>query len=371
MDTVDHRNGGPEARGAARTPSSPDVREISEVGWADEHQVGGKAANLGELVRRGFHVPDGFVIDAAAFTRAMDVAGASAQLQELVRGPGERDATSLSSAAAAAQAIVRAAGVPDDVMHGIRVARASMDPAGLVAVRSSAVGEDSATTSFAGINESFTNVTDDALGDRVLDCWASAFSERALAYRSERGFTTTPTVAVVVQSMVHSDRSGIAFSVDPSGSAPDQLLVEAVLGQGEAAVGGLVEPDTYVVDRVTRQLTSVHRGRQAFQIVGAAGGGDRRTSISAERSNRPVLDEDEVLAVADTVLRIEAAFGSPQDVEFAFDRTGELFIVQARPITAGSGTVPAPEPAAARATRVARAVVWSAGSGSAAARPTR
>ena len=341
MDTVDHRNGGPGARGTDRTPSSSDVRGISEVGWADEPQVGGKAANLGELVRRGFPVPDGFVISAVAFTRAMDVAGASAQLQELVRGAGERDATSLSSAPAAAQAIVRAAGVPDDVVREIRVARGSMDPTELVAVRSSAVGEDSATTSFAGINESFTNVTDDALLDRVLDCWASAFSERALAYRSERGFTTTPTVAVVVQSMVHSDRSGIAFSVDPSGSAPDRLLVEAELGQGEAAVGGLVEPDTYVVDRVTRQLTSVHRGRQAFQIVGDAGGGDRRTSISEERSNRPVLGEDEVLVVADTVLRIEAAFGSPQDVEFAFDRTGELLIVQARPITAGSGTASA------------------------------
>jgi pyruvate,water dikinase len=313
-----------------------------ELGWADERHVGGKAANLGELARRGFPVPEGFAVTADAFTRAMADAGASAQLAHLARSRGPDDGASLASAAADAQAIVRAAGIPADLAHEIRVARALMDPDLLVAVRSSAVGEDSATASFAGVNESFTNVAEGDVVDRVLDCWASAFSERALAYRGERGSTDAPTVAVVVQAMVPSERSGIAFSVDPSGADRRHLLVEAVLGQGEAAVGGLVEPDTYVVDRETREVSSVRRGRQAFQIVPGADGGDRRTEVSAERSTQRVLSDDEVLDVAGTVLRIEDAFGSPQDVEFAFDPAGSLHIVQARPITTGSAPVPAP-----------------------------
>ncbi|MGZ4726784.1 MAG: phosphoenolpyruvate synthase, partial [Acidimicrobiales bacterium] len=203
-----------------------------------------------------------------------------------------------------------------------------------VAVRSSATGEDSADASYAGMNETFTNVTGTAdVLARVVDCWASAYGPRVLAYRGSLGQLAEPAIAVVVQRMVTPAFSGVAFSVDPSTGDRTRLVIEAARGQGEVVVGGLVEPDTYVVEKGPHPVIHARVGRQAFAIVRGPSGADERVELSPEVGASRVLPDDTVLELAALVEQIEAHYGRPQDVEFAIEETGEIFLVQARPIT--------------------------------------
>ena len=141
--------------------------------------------------------------------------------------------------------------------------------------------------------------------------------------------------------MIAAARSGVAFSVDPASQDRNHLVVEAALGQGEVVVGGLVEPDTYIVDRAAHRVARVHIGHQAFEIVAGPHGDDQRVDLPIGRGGIRVLDDHEVLAVAELVERVEDHYGSPQDTEFAIDADGHIFLVQARPITT---LLPLPEP---------------------------
>ncbi len=306
---------------------------FARASLADEAVLGGKGANLGELTAAGFPVPPGFVITAPAFLAAMEDNGVRAELAAGAATPPVDDPAGLQAASDRLRALVTGRPVPGPLAEAIVGAYEAMG-GGRVAVRSSAAGEDSADSSFAGMNATFTNVQGrDDLLRRVADCWASAYGPRVLSYRASRGQVGEPAIAVVVQAMVASDRSGVAFSVDPSTADPDRLVVEAALGLGEVVVGGLVEPDTYVVDKVHHRLVSVRVGHQAFAIRTGADGNDERVDLDPAEGGARVLTDEQVLAVAELVLRVEAHYGRPQDVEFAFDATAALFLVQARPIT--------------------------------------
>jgi pyruvate,water dikinase len=315
------------------------VRALADVTAADAATVGGKAANLGELIRAGFPVPPGFVLSASAYLDAMERAGAREEIVDLHRratagadDPGELDA--LCGRAAAA---VRAAGLPTDVAAVVRAAYDALpDEAGrgaFVAVRSSAVGEDAADTSFAGMNVTFTNVRGaDALLERIVDCWASVFGPRVVAYRAARGFTGEPAIAVVVQLMIASQRSGVAFTADPATGRRDVVAVEAALGQGEVVVSGSVEPDTYLLSEAGPLLKSVRVGHQTHEIVRGRDGADLTVQLDSERADARVLSDDEAAEVARLALRVQRHFGVPQDIEWAMTGT-TLWLVQARPIT--------------------------------------
>ena len=303
--------------------------------------MGGKGANLGELSRAGFHVPPGFVVTAEAFLRCMDVTGARARIAELLGTLRDDDPAQLAGLSGQLRQIVHEAGITPDVAGEVLEAyeqlRSEAGAAGepfWVAVRSSAAGEDSAEASFAGMNESFTNVSGpNELLERVVDCWSSLFGARALVYRSSSGRTAEPAIAVVVQQMVPSERSVVAFSVDPATQDPGRLVIEAARGLGEALVSGSIEPDTTVVDRPTRAIVQRHRGRQTFMVSGDPGGPAGHIALADPGSGAPVLGDDEVLDVASLVERIEAHYGCPQDVELAIDPSGSVYVVQARPIT--------------------------------------
>lgn len=299
----------------------------------DTSVAGGKGANLGELAAAGFPVPPGFVVTAGAYLRAMDAAGVRARLHEEAVGVDVDDPVALDAASERLRALVGGAGMPEDLRAEILAAYHELGCDSVVAVRSSATSEDTAATSFAGMNETFTNVSgDDQLIERIVDCWASAFGPRVVAYRAVQGIDAEPAIAVVVQEMVASERSGVMFTVDPATGDRSRIVIEAALGLGEVVVSGGVEPDTYVVVKDGPRLESARVGHQHFMIRRGADGRDERVDLDEATGARRVLSDDEIIEVAGLGARVETHYGEPQDTEWAY-RSDDLYLLQSRPIT--------------------------------------
>ena len=296
-------------------------------------RVGGKGANLGELTGAGFAVPPGFVVTARAYLDALDRAGIRARLRRRVAEADVDDPAALGEVAAACQDDVRAAGMPDEVRRAVVEGYHRLAGGAAVAVRSSATAEDTASTSFAGMNETYTNVSgDDELVARVVDCWASLWSPRVVAYRATQGLDAEPAIAVVVQEMVDAHRSGVMFTADPATGDRDRVVVEAAYGLGEVVVGGQVEPDTYVVAKDGPRLVHQHLGVKADKIVRGLDGHDQRVAVPEEERARRVLDEDVLLELVRTGMEIERHYGRPQDVEFAIVGDGDKTAITVRAI---------------------------------------
>ena len=249
----------------------------------------------------------------------------------------------LDRLASEARSLVHSVPIPDDLAAGILEGYAHLGAGVRVAVRSSGIGEDAEGTSFAGMNETFTNVAGpEQLLARVVDCWASLWGARSIFYRGDKELTAEPAIAVVIQEMVPSERSGVMFTVDPSTGETDHIVIEAAFGQGEVVVSGQVEPDTYVVAKDGPRLLHVRVGTQHFKIVRGPDGGDERVELDAAEGGRRVLSDEEVVEVARLGLAAEAHYGSPQDTEWAMAE-GHTYLVQSRPVTAVGGVS---EPAA-------------------------
>lgn len=314
--------------------------------WFDNltvHDVafaGGKGANLGELTQAGLPVPRGFVLGASTYLDAMERAGVRPALHDAVLKARADDLDGIRRLGAWLRATVHRAGVPDDVRAAVLGAYHEMGSRP-VAVRSSATSEDTAGTSFAGMHRTFTNVVgDDELVSRVLDCWESLYEDRVVSYRATRHLTEEPAIAVVVQEMVDADRSGIAFTADPTTGDRSRIVIEAAFGLGEVVVGGQLEPDTYVVSHDSLDIVERHVGAKTFEIHRGPNG-DERLELPAETAQSRVLDDDQVRKIAEMALEIEQHYGAPQDAEWALDGD-HLFFVQSRPITTLAPAASAP-----------------------------
>jgi pyruvate,water dikinase len=302
---------------------------------SDAEEAGGKGANMGEMVAAELPVPPGFVVLRDSYLESMAAAGVSDDLNTAHREAMLRagDPSRFDEMCQQMQALVLKAGMPDAVREKILAAYRTMGPDVVVAVRSSATGEDGADASFAGMNATFTNIAGEHdLIDAVQRCWASLFGARVVAYRASRGFTADPAMAVVVQQMIASERSGVAFTADPTTDATDRVVVEGAFGQGEVVVSGSVEPDTYVVAKETGEILSRRIGYKSFKIVRGADGSDQTVDLSEAEAQSQVLDDDEVRTIADIAVRSERHAGCPQDTEWAI-AAGKTWIVQTRPIT--------------------------------------
>ncbi len=295
--------------------------------------AGGKGANLGEMLRAGLPVPGGFVVTTAAFLAALDASGVRAELQALFRGVDANSPQALAEASARMRALVEQAGVPPAVRAAIADAYTRLGANTAVAVRSSATSEDTGATSFAGMHETYTNVVGEAaLLAKIVACWASAYGQRVIAYRKAEAMDEEPTIAVVVQKMIDSARSGVMFTADPASGDRDTIVLEAAFGLGEVVVGGQVEVDTYVVDKHSETIRSTRVGHKAFKIVRDADGHDQKLSLGPDEARRRVLADPEVIALARLGVRVEAHYGAPQDIEWA-EEGGHFYLVQTRPIT--------------------------------------
>ncbi|WP_068269412.1 phosphoenolpyruvate synthase [Aldersonia kunmingensis] len=307
------------------------VLPIDVVGLADAPSVGGKAANLGELSRGGFPVPGGFVVTKEGYLDAVDKAGVRDELRSRALPPSGGD-SALTDAASELRSRILDVPVPDSLRQEIADAYHHLGAGVRVAVRSSAPAEDAADTSFAGIHDSFTDVGGvDELIDAIRKCWASLWSERALTYRGVRSVTDEPSIAVVVQRMVDSEVSGVAFTADPRTGDLDRIVIEAASGLGEVVVGGQVEPDTYVLSKPDFRVVSEHIGSQSFAITVDNDREQSREIPLADRGKRHLTGE-RLRRLAELVTSVEHHYGAPQDVEFAFVGD-DLWLVQTRPIT--------------------------------------
>ena len=316
------------------------TRGFADLSRADVPYAGGKGANLGELTSAGLPVPPGFVIGAPAYAAFCTESGLRDRLAETLSDVDVDDPDALEAAAKRARTLVLGTPVPADLERQITTAYRELSGAVdlPVAVRSSATAEDTESASFAGMNETFLNVSgDDAVVDAVHKCWASLFGARTIFYRAKRGFSQAEMdIAVVVQRQLMSERSGVMFTIDPSTDDDTKLVIEGSFGLGEAVVSGAVSPDRYVVDKATRAILKREVRAKELVIEPSADGGTQTRALAATEAMRPVLSDEEVLVLADLGVRIETHYGAAQDTEWAFDPDGNPWILQARPVTTTS-----------------------------------
>lgn len=308
------------------------VTSFDDLRLEDSTEYGGKSANLGEMTGAGLAVPPGFAIGQSAYLEAMDTGGVRARLHaERVPEEGLTEAELMARSEDLTRTVAEVE-MPSELREAILEHYHGLGTDVPVAVRSSAPAEDAGDTSFAGIHESYTDVVgDDALLEAVRKCWCSLWSPRAMTYRAVSGYDEEPSIAVVVQQMVRSDTSGVAFTADPRTSQTDRVVIEAAFGLGEVVVGGKVEPDTYVVAKSDLEILTAHVGRKVSRII-AGRTDDGLVPVPEEMQTQRVLDDEQVRAVARLAMASEKHYGKQQDTEFAFE-DGELFIVQTRPIT--------------------------------------
>ena len=311
------------------------VEDIANLGMADAEEAGGKGANMGEMVKAELPVPPGFVVLRDSYLSSMRDAGVADELNAAHREAmlHALDAGRLDQMCVTMKNLVLQAGMAPAVQERILASYREMGANCFVAVRSSATGEDGADASFAGMNETYTNVRGERqLIEAVQNCWASLFGSRVVSYRASRGFTADPAMAVVIQLMIASERSGVAFTADPTTDAIDRVVVEGAFGQGEVVVSGSVEPDNYVVDKKSGKILSRHIGYKSFEIIRGADGRDQRVELDDVKAEAQVLSDDEVREIARIAVRSEQHAGCPQDTEWAI-ADGKTYIVQTRPIT--------------------------------------
>jgi pyruvate, water dikinase len=313
------------------------IASIAGAGKQDVCRVGGKAANLGELTRAGIPVPPGFVVTAAAFALFFEAAGIRSQAEMLLADLDINDGVSVDVADEMRDLITSAA-IPEQM--ALDIVRAYLQlGGGSVAVRSSATAEDLAEASFAGQQETYLNVEGEAEVVRaVQNCWASLFEPRAMHYRATCGFGQLDvSMAVVVQRMVQSDRSGVMFTLNPVTNDPSQILIEAVYGLGEGAVSGILTPDMYVVAKgsgviLDRQVTPQEHELVRNSNIESCEGPNHWVAVDWGRRAKQKLSDEEIGELAQTGLGLEQHFRRPQDIEWA-SQSGALYIVQARPVT--------------------------------------
>jgi pyruvate,water dikinase len=309
---------------------------LHEIGKNDVELVGGKGANLGELVRANLAVPPAFLVGAPAYRAFLEANVLLSEIDARLSAVDLEDIASLESISAGIKTLICEATVPDEISAAMRAAYEQLG-GGAVAVRSSATAEDLADASFAGQQSTYLNVAGaQAVVDAVRACWASLFEARAIAYRARAGFGPDVAIAVVVQTMVQSDRSGIMFTLNPVTNDTNQIVIEAVFGLGEAAVSGLVTPDMYIVDKLSLAIVERALSEQDSELVldPNATGEDRCAwrDVPRERRGAQKLSDKEIVELAELGVRVERHYGCPQDIEWGIEESN-LYLLQARPVT--------------------------------------
>jgi pyruvate,water dikinase len=334
------------------------VRPFASLDLDDIPLVGGKNASFGEMIRAltplGVTVPDGFALTADAYRALLDQPGVRDEVRSALRGLDPTDVDALREAGARCRRAVRAAPWPAELTQQVTDAYAALsqrygEAETDVAVRSSATAEDLPTASFAGQQETYLNVHGPAaLVEACRKCFASLFTDRAIAYRAERGFDHDKVyLSVGVQKMVRADLggSGVIFTLDTESGFDGVVLITAVYGLGENIVQGTVNPDEYVVWKPTLGEISRRLGAKEMALVYDEGGGraTRNRPVPEAVASQFVLSREETRELARQAVAIETHYSAragaprPMDIEWAKDgRSGELFILQARPETSHS-----------------------------------
>ena len=313
-------------------------------------QVGGKALSLYETSAASFPVPPGFVLTVEFFHPWLEhikQTGAWRNYSDKqLTSTGEEDYVTKEDCDAIKEQCVKILSLDDDQMKLLDEAvKAAFGPEasntnnlGIVAVRSSSPEEDLAGSSFAGGYETSLGVTSDKLQDAIVNSFASLFDHRIHLYKVQHGMATnTPRIAIIIQRQIASDVSGVAFSINPNNNCYDEIVISANFGLGESVVGGVVTPDTYVVDRFDPRESKIFSKKvsEKTSSIWLTSDGGTRTEENKNKSTDQALTDEQILEVANLASRVEGEYynGSPVDIEWAYC-DGKLYLLQARPVTA-------------------------------------
>jgi len=326
------------------------IKWFSELGKEDIKIAGGKGANLGEMINNDFPVPAGFVVTAKAFE--FFVKDVKEKIKNIILGIDFEKTAELREKSVEIRKLIESQEIPEELEKEIleayqilgsekineekvsedalNILKNSQEPI-FVSVRSSATTEDLADASFAGQQESFLNVKgSNNLIQYVKRCFSSLYTSRALFYRNKKGFSEEEALlAVVVQKMIDSEKSGVIFSKNPL-NLDDEIVIEAVFGLGEGIVSGKIHPDNYVVKDL--KIKNIKVTDKKIAVVRKGSGENQIVKLSPEKSKEQVLTRGEVLELANYAVKLEEHYQKPQDIEFGLE-AGKIYILQSRPIT--------------------------------------
>jgi len=308
--------------------------------------AGGKGANLAEMYNSKFPVPPGFVVTAQAYDYFIKVAGINDMISDILNEINFEDTNQLEESAKKIRELVVSSKMPREMEEDIIEAYETLNSENegknvnemlnkksepiFVAVRSSATTEDLAEASFAGQQETFVNIKGEReLLEAIKKCFASLFTARAIYYRNKKGFGQNSSLAVIVQKMIDSDKSGVIFSMDPS-YTNDNIIIESVWGLGEGIVSGAINPDSYIVSRDLEIISKKISNKKIALIRGE--NGVKKVPLNESYAKAQVLTDYEIKKLADYAIKLEQHYRKPQDIEFAVE-TDKIYIVQTRPIT--------------------------------------
>ena len=303
--------------------------------------AGGKGASLGEMTRAKIAVPPGFVVLSNAFDRFLEETNLKEDIAAHLKKVNPNDTNSIDKMSAVLRDMIHDTPMPKDLEKEILIAFKKLD-AKFVAVRSSATAEDSSVASWAGELETYLNTEKKNVLEKVKQCWSSLYTPRAIFYRHEKNLIDHyVSVAVVVQKMIQSEISGVAFTVHPVTEDPDQMIIEAGLGLGEAIVSGQITPDSYIVSKNDLSILDINIGEQSRKLIRKVGKQkgeeDEENKVNhwvstGKDGNKQKLTGKQIIATAQAFIDIEKHYGFPCDIEWAMEK-GKLFITQSRPIT--------------------------------------
>lgn len=331
-----------------KAENSKNVVWLSEIGKKDIAIGGGKGANLAEMYNIDLPVPPAFIVTAQAFATFLRESKVRDKILGIVNKINLENTVELESKAKEIQHIIIASEMPKELAAEIIESYETLgvekpteatnllskaEPV-FVAVRSSATTEDLSTASFAGQQETFLNVKgNEALLDAVKKCWASLFTARAIYYRSKKGFShETSYIAVIVQKMINSDKSGVTFTINPLTNNKNEIVIEAVFGLGEGVVSGTIEPDNYVIAKTNLELKSKRLGKKKLLFMRDAEGKTIKKELPEKEWDKQVLTNHELKSLANYAIEIEEHYKWPQDIEWAIEKD-KIYIVQSRPVT--------------------------------------
>ena len=309
---------------------------LKELSHEDSGTAGGKGASLGELMQVGLSVPDGYVVLANAFDHFLSETDLTLKIEIILSNVKKNKMRSIDTASSKIQSLILNETIPEDISDEI-LSRYIMLGSEYVAVRSSATAEDGADYAWAGLLSTYLNSNRSSLLKHVQSCWASLFTSRAIHYRLANKLKDTHiSVAVVIQQMIHSKKSGVAFSVHPVTQNSNQMIIEAGLGLGEAIVSGSVTPDSYIISKNPRNIIEIEINTQskAIDLSNTSEGSEINTilGLDSDTGGMKTLDDSQIFELANLVINIEEHYQYPCDIEWAYTN-GSFYIVQARPIT--------------------------------------
>jgi pyruvate, water dikinase len=321
---------------------------LEQIGKDDIKKAGGKGANLGEIIKIGIPVPEGFVVTTSSFDRLIQIYNLGKGSQEIIEKTNVDDTTALLQASKKLKGIILSQKMPNEVMSKVIQSYKNMSTtdaielnsheikeASLVAVRSSATAEDLPTASFAGQQATFLNVTGEKnLIESIMKCWASLYEPRAIFYRAKHGISKA-SIAVIVQKMIDSKKSGILFTIDPT-TGENVVLIEAIWGLGEAIVGGEVSPDLYKVSKDSGKNPKIIdiqvSNKTKMRVRDYTSNNTVKVDVAHDKATAQVITREEILELTNYGLVLENHYDHPQDIEFAISNN-KITILQTRPIT--------------------------------------